>query len=489
MAQLLSTLLAALPSRVTHSVKYDFVVNGLTNDSRRVKSNYLFCAIRGADADGNAFIPEAIAAGAKVIIHTADCPDRQPNIIYLQVPDAYEAYSRLAAAWFDYPAQKLKLHGITGTNGKTTSAYLLYQLLTTGGRHCGLLSTVEYRLGSRTLPAERTTPAAYELQAYFAEMRDNGVTDVVMEVSSHALAQHRLGLLKFHSAIFTNLTGDHLDYHRTMDNYFAAKQKLFAEHLHQAGTAIINIDDPWGAKLAGLLPKPVKRLTFGETAEADVQFAIQRLSAAGTRFTLTRQGRTRPFQTALIGRHNVYNLTGVILAAHANGLPLPQIAETLEQPCPVPGRLESIAAPRGIRFFVDYAHTDDALYNVLNILRAIAPRRVITVFGCGGDRDRTKRPRMGKVAAEHSDLCIVTSDNPRSETPEAIIADIRTGMPSEAAVQIEPDRRQAIALAYRLAEPEDLILVAGKGHENYQEINHVKHPFDDREVIRRLIGN
>ncbi len=458
----------------------------ITNDSRAVVPGAIFAAIRGAKTDGNQFIPQAVAAGAAVTISAVPVAEPVPGVIHLQVSDDYDAYARLCEAFHDFPTRAMPSFAVTGTNGKTTSAMLFRQLLNLSGRSCGLISTVEYDTCDGTpLAADRTTPEAARLFELFASMRDHGARAMAMEVSSHALAQNRIGALRFQAAIFTNLTGDHLDYHRTMEAYFAAKCRLFTDHLASGGVAVINADDAWGRQLCAMLP-PQQAMAFGRN-HGNWRIADIVLGPRGSDFVLQTDTLRQEFHTNLIGEHNIYNVAGVVLALHGSGLmPLAESAAlTRSHALAVPGRLEMLALPNGATAFVDYAHTDDALSNVLHSLRALNPRRILTVFGAGGDRDRTKRPRMGKVAAELSDELFITSDNPRTEDPEAIIAMIAAGLPpSGPVVHRITDRAAAIAAALNAARPGDMVLIAGKGHEPYQEIAGVQHHFDDREVVR-----
>ncbi len=450
------------------------------NDSRQVTPGAVFAAVDGANCDGHAFIPEAVRRGAVKIVHSRDLPEYLPGIEYEKVPDTYAYYAEYCRKKYRCPDEKLDLFGVTGTNGKTTTVYILRHLLSS----CGMLSTVEYFDGVSAVPAKWTTPEPEVLFGELDRMRRNGMKRAAMELSSHALSQSRLGDARFAAAIFTNFTGDHLDFHRTMDNYFEAKKMLFSRHLRPDGTAVINGDDPAGERFARAVP-PGRRVRIFAGADgkfsgrADYLFCITRLDGEGSSFTLNG----REFRTNLIGRHNVCNLCGALAAALECGCDAGLLAERLSVPLRVPGRLERIALPNGAEVYVDYAHTDDALGNVLKILRKTAKGRLTAVFGCGGDRDRTKRIRMGKVAAELADKVIVTSDNPRSEDPQSIIDEILCGIPAGVPGIAEPDRAAAIELALRESAEGECILVAGKGHENYQEIGGVRHEFSDFSVI------
>ncbi len=458
----------------------------ITNDSRAVVPNSLFIAISGARTDGAKFIDQAVRSGAVVVVTGRNIDDPPAGVIVLTVRDTYAAYARLCEAETDFPDRKLTGFAITGTNGKTTSV-MLWRLLLNAAQHpCGMISTVEYDLGGgEIIPAERTTPEAASLFAQLERMNQHQLQYFAMETSSHALAQDRIGLMRFRAAVFTNLTGDHLDYHHTMEAYFAAKCRLFQEHLTADGVAVVNADDPWGRRLAELPGLP-RVATFGRDHG---QWRILDVSThrTGSDFTLVNGGVRVPIHTNLVGMHNIYNLAGVILSLHETAtISAYECAEILAaRPLAVPGRLEAIELLGGATAFVDYAHTDDALKNVLDCLRRLQPRRILTVFGAGGDRDATKRPRMGLAAACNSDALYITSDNPRSEDPCAIIDAVAAGVPSEFPdVRKITDRREAIATALRDAGPGDFVLIAGKGHETYQEIAGVRHHFDDREVVR-----
>lgn len=465
----------------------DCDIEDVTNDSRAVRSGSLFCAIRGAKADGRRFVPAAEAAGAAAII--SDDPELKTSLPHLVCADAYRAWGLLCELAAGNPAQAMTLHAVTGTNGKTTIAFLLRNLLQNAGHfRTGLISTIEYDCGNGTASTEsaRTTPDAASFQRILTQMHNAGCQHVVLEASSHGLHQHRMGSARFATAIFTNLTGDHLDYHKTMEAYFQAKKLLFTESLAENGNAVINIDDPWGARLASELKRPVLSLSMTHP-DATVRIEPLEESAAGTVFRLHSPGHDLTIHSPLIGTHNIYNLASAVTAALALGIPETAILKALETPVQVPGRLERIELPDGAAAFVDYAHTDDALERVLTALRPLCKGRLIALFGCGGDRDRSKRPRMAEVCGRLADLTILTSDNPRTEPPEAIIAEAETGFPRGAKYETVVDRPAAIRRAVELARPDDILLVAGKGHENYQEINGVKHHMDDRELIREAI--
>ena len=464
----------------------DFSVSSVTNNSNNVTPFSIFTAIRGSGKDGHDFIESALDSGARAVIHSRDIPSFRNGINYIKVSDPYSAYARLVECYYDFPARRLKIIGVTGTNGKTSSVYLLNSVLGAAGLTCGMITTVCYEWPGYSRPASRTTPEASEIQKLFSDMLESGCSHVIMEASSHALHQNRTGTAKFSAAIFTNLTGDHLDYHKDMESYFKAKKTLFENHLDPDGAAVINIDDPYGQRLAGSL-KNVNCITFGKDGSSNGVINIVGISARGTVFELKLKDYCFKISSPLIGEHNAYNISGVALMAHSLGISPDIIQSTLNRPVNIPGRLEAFHTDNGVSVFVDYAHSDDALLRVLEALSELKEKRIICVFGCGGDRDRTKRPKMGAISANLADRTIITSDNPRTENPLTIIKEIKYGIPKTANFAVVPDRREAIRQAISEAEEGDIVLIAGKGHEDYQEINGVKHPFDDREEVRRLL--
>ncbi|QSH41473.1 UDP-N-acetylmuramoyl-L-alanyl-D-glutamate--2,6-diaminopimelate ligase [Lentisphaerota bacterium ZTH] len=485
----LNEFLKYLPEHILESnIVCDHDVPLAACDSRKVIPKTIFCAIEGAVSDGHNYINAAIENGAETIFYTRHDIATPAGINRIRVKDSYYAYALLSEFFFNKPASSFALHGITGTNGKTTCAFLFHKVLSECGIKTGLLSTVEYRYGNKSIPASRTTPEAFELQNHFSGIKAAKCTAAVMEVSSHGLDQHRLGSSKFKTAIFTNLSGDHLDYHLDMERYFKAKAALFQEYLEAGSTAVINVDDTYGERLSRM-DLPAHVITFGKNPAADCQIKDLLSNVKGSTCTLDFNGTAYNFETPLIGEYNAYNSIGVFCAAVATGLPPGKVLSVLAAEIPVPGRLESYLAPSGVSFFVDYAHTDDALENVLRNLKNIAPARLITVFGCGGDRDSTKRPRMARAAEKYSDLVIVTSDNPRTENPQSIIEDIMTGFSSRCNVLTDSDRQAAIRLAAAKAEPGDFVVIAGKGHENYQEINGKRHDFDDRQIVKSIFDS
>ncbi len=459
------------------------------NDSRRLGPGSIFVAIAGAADDGHRYLDAALAAGARVVVSERRLK-LPPGTVLVRVRDAYRAAGFLAEVRHGFPARRLELAGITGTNGKTTTAFLLREILARGSAPdvpVGLVGTVGYDCGAGLHPAARTTPDPFVIQALFARMAANGCRRAVLEVSSHALVQHRLGSSLFRVALFTNLSGDHLDYHGSLEEYFRAKSLLFRRHLAPRGVAVVNGDDAYGCRLYRGLP-PRRRLSWSRRRPGG-DFRLRRLrqDLSGQVVQLAGPGGGRRLFSPLVGVFNAENLAAAVLAARAFGVDWPTISAAVQGFTGVPGRFEKVPLPGGALALVDYAHTDDALRRVLAALAELPHRRLIVIFGCGGDRDRSKRPRMAAAAAR-ADKVIVTSDNPRGEAPEAIIAEIVVGFPPGCDYEIEPDRRRALARGVALAGPGDLLLVAGKGHEDYQEIAGCRHPFDDRAELRRLGG-
>lgn len=480
----MKTILALLGDLVVHPETAQIALpEKISCDSRTVTPGALFAAIRGVNVDAAKFIPSAVEKGAKVILSEASVPPI-PGVTMIRVRDAAAAYSRLARARCGFPDETLDVIGVTGTNGKTSTAYFLRHILTTAHRRCGLVSTIETDDGKERTAANATTPAAGEFFALLQKMKQNGLDFAAMEVSSHSLDQRRLAGLAIKVAIFTNLTGDHLDYHGDMKNYFAAKKRLFTEYLVPDGCAVINVDDPYGARLCRELAALRSTLSFGVSPDAAWRISDVELRSDGSRFLLSSGATRLAVSMPLIGLHNIYNLAGALLAARVLGVGDGILLAAAANCVMAPGRLERYDLPGGAVAFVDYAHTDDALKNVLDILRRLGGKRLIVVFGAGGDRDRTKRPRMGRTVAENSDFAVVTSDNPRTENPESILDEIIAGIPEDFDFQRIANRRAAIEYALGIAEKGDIVLIAGKGHENYQEIDHIRHPFSDSAIIR-----
>lgn len=465
-------------------------VNGVEYDSRRVQQGSLFVAFRGGTTDGNRYLPQAVAQGAGAIVTDSaagfSAATAYPALAVIEVPHGRPALAAMAANFFAHPEAQLKLSGVTGTNGKTTTAFLLEAMLRHQGRKTILAGTIEYHAAGRIFPAPHTTPESRDLLELFREGVDGGATEAVMEVSSHALDQQRTAGLVFDVAIFTNLTRDHLDYHRTMDDYFAAKRKLFES---TPRVAILNVDDPYGVLLRTQTRSPLV-YTYG-LHQGDFHADKLHMEPAGMRFTmLTPQGEV-PLTTRLTGGINVYNLLAASAAAMARGLSLEEVAQGAASLDFVPGRFQSVDCGQNFAVVVDYAHTDDALRNIIAVAREFVDKgggRVITMFGCGGDRDRSKRPLMGQAAGEGSDVVVLTSDNPRREDPLAIVDQVLPGLTgTSATVIVEPDRRHAIELAIAQAQPGDLVLLAGKGHEKTQTIGERVIPFDDVAIARQVL--
>ena len=469
-------------------------VSGVEYDSRQVKPGDAFVAMRGQSSDGNKFIDKAIAAGAVAVVSDSAAEKAREGVAWARVPHGRRALARLSANFYRRPAEKLAIAGITGTNGKSTTAFLVESVLAAAGRKSALIGTIEYHVAGKILPAPHTTPEALDTNRLLAEALGNGATEAVMEVSSHALAQQRVYGIPFDTAIFTNLTRDHLDYHRTMEEYFASKRILF----EGCGTdapraAVLNGDDEYGQKLVAFSKtRSTEVLTYG-WSKGDFHAEKVDITPRGTRFDLVMPQETIPLFSPLIGKVNVYNILAAAGAAYARNCPPEAITKGVAALTRVPGRFERVDCKQPFTVVVDYAHTDDALRNLTALAREFVQRagqkgRVITVFGCGGDRDRAKRPLMGDAAGRGSDFVVLTSDNPRSEDPLAIINDAMVGLQkSGTKYKVEPDRRAAIALAIREAGPGDIVLLAGKGHEKVQVTKDGALPFDDGDVARQAL--
>jgi UDP-N-acetylmuramoyl-L-alanyl-D-glutamate--2,6-diaminopimelate ligase len=469
-------------------------VSGVEYDSRQVKPGCLFVATRGESSDGNRFIDQAIQAGAVAVVTDSAAEKPRPNVAWAVVPNGRRALARVSANFYKKPAERIAVTGITGTNGKSTTAFLLESILVAAGRKSALIGTIEYHVAGRILPAPHTTPEALELNRIFNEALGNGATDAVMEVSSHALAQERVFGVPFDVAVFTNLTRDHLDYHKTMEEYFSAKRVLFEGCGTDAPRAVVtNVDDESGAKLAEFSRKRSAVVLKYGWERGDLHAEKVEITTRGTRFDLVMpEGKIAVF-SALIGRVNVYNILAAAGAGYARGCSAQSIAGGIDKLGCVPGRFERVDCGQPFTVVVDYAHTDDALRNLTALGRELVSSagskgRVLTVFGCGGDRDRKKRPLMGEAAGRGSDFVVLTSDNPRSEDPLAIINDAVVGLQRTGTkYSVEPDRRKAIALAIGEARPGDIVLLAGKGHEKVQVTREGSAPFDDLEVARAAL--
>jgi len=501
---ILRDLLAALhepPSAAEGDLGVE--VRSLATDSRTVEPGALFFALPGSRTDGRRFVAEALQRGA-VAVAAPELVEATAGIARVALPSIQRSLSELAAAFFDHPSRKLFLLGVTGTNGKTTVTHLLEAIWKSAGFRPGLIGTIYYRLGDRTWGAPFTTPQAVELQRLLGEMAEGGATHVVMEVSSHALALGRVSDCEWNAALFTNLTRDHLDFHADMESYFAVKQTLFSELLPRSGKpdrfAVVNRDDPYGLRLidAGAL----RVVTFGHGAEADVAPVEVERSLGGLKGEIRIRDERMAISSSLVGDAHLENILAAAAAAWAQGIPLTAIADGIRQCRGIPGRMERVDEGAPFAVLVDYAHTPDALERAVRVLRSLAEGRLIVVFGCGGDRDRGKRPLMGEAAARIADIVIATSDNPRSEDPLKILHEIERGIVEagldpiqESAARREdvngylviPDRRRAIHLAIEIARPADVVLIAGKGHETYQIVGAERHPFDDRQEARHRL--
>ena len=481
---------------------HDKDIKGIAYDSRLVKKDFLFVAVRGLSVDGHDYIEDAISRGAAIVVaeHAVDYKRArqlagQDEITFIEVPDSREALALISASFYGHPSKSLSLVGITGTNGKTTTSFITKSIIEAGGKTSGLLGTICYMTGDGITNAFNTTPESMDLQRYLSEMVNNRMEYAVIEVSSHALSLKRVEGSCFKTAAFTNFTQDHLDFHGTMDEYFKAKSRLF-NYLDREGTAVLTLDDPMIRPLARELNCNV--ITCGIEQGAMIRAENIRESgtwgkgqgarggAFGMSFDVMTPEGGLEINTSLIGRFNVYNILTSIGIAYSLGFNEDVIQQGIKHAKPVEGRFENIDEGQNFLCIVDYAHTEDALRKLIEEARAITEKRIITVFGCGGDRDRTKRPVMGAVATELSDLVVITSDNPRSEDPDGIIRDILTGV-SKNNYTVQPGREDAIKEAIAMAGEGDTVLIAGKGHEKYQEINGVRHHFSDKEIARKAI--
>jgi UDP-N-acetylmuramoyl-L-alanyl-D-glutamate--2,6-diaminopimelate ligase len=478
---------ATLESPVPESVA-NADVRGLEYDSRKVEPGYLFFAFPGARVDGREFAAQAMAKGASAVVSELPQPEGFDSP-WIQVKHGRHALALAARAFYGNLDRTIALTGITGTNGKTTTGFLIDSILRAAGKTTALIGTIEYRLGSEVLPAANTTPESLDMHRLLARLDSIGGTHATMEVSSHALALGRVYGLDFHTAVFTNLTRDHLDFHRTMEDYFAAKRLLFAGSGGPAPRyAVINRDDEWGRKLEGGARGQSEVLWYGFSADARLKPRHIHSSLNGLRFEVAHDKVRFEIRSPLIGKINVYNILAACGAGMTYQLPPEIIARGIAACAGVPGRFERVDEGQPFAVVVDYSHTDDALKNAISVARNLNPKRIVTVFGCGGDRDRTKRPIMGQIAAELSDLVIVTSDNPRSEDPLQIINDVMVGVRrADTKTIVEPDRAAAIRKAIEQANAGDLVLIAGKGHETCQIFRDRTIHFDDRELAREVL--
>jgi len=469
-------------------------VTGVEYDSRRVKPGSVFVAMHGESSDGNRFIDPAIQAGAVAIVTDSPAEKPREGIAWALVPHGRRALARISENFYKRPAERIAITGITGTNGKSTTAFLIESILTAAGRKSALIGTIEYHVAGKVYPAPHTTPEALELARLFHEALGQGATEAVMEVSSHALAQQRVFGVPFDVAVFTNLTRDHLDYHKTMEQYFYAKRVLFEGCGTDPPRAVVtNLDDEYGAQLAGFSRKRSRTvLTYGWD-RGDFHADKPDVTPRGTRFDMITPNEKLAIFSPLIGRVNVYNILAAAASGFARGCSTEAISRGVAALTHVPGRFQRVDSGQPFTIVVDYAHTDDALRNLTALAREFVSRtgagaRVITLFGCGGDRDRAKRPLMGEAAGRGSDFVVLTSDNPRSEDPRAIINDALVGLQKTGTKYVvEVDRRKAIGLAIGEARPGDIVLLAGKGHEKVQVTREGSNPFDDVEVAKEVL--
>lgn len=478
-------------------------VTELCYDSRRVRPGALFFAIRGEKSDGHEFVKSAIAKGARSVVVDRSLA-RSPGVTFVHASDVRRAMGIAASAFYGHPGRSMMVVGVTGTNGKTTTSYLLESIWAEGGHPVGVIGTINYRYGGKRIPAPHTTPESVDLQALLAEMKNAGVTHVVLEVSSHALALERVRGLELDGAVFTNLSRDHLDFHEDLDDYFLHKSRLFSDYLAEspkpARFSVVNTDDPRSPSLLQVVQG--RLVTYGMTVSSTVHPLEWEADLHGLSGALAFSGEAFRFSSSLVGEVNLRNILAAAAAAWGSGAALEEVQRGIKNLRCVPGRMDRVNADSDLTVFVDYAHTPDALEKVIRTLRPLAPTRIVTVFGCGGDRDRGKRPLMGGIAASLSDLTILTSDNPRSENPHDILREIEEGIREEGLpplldpreleskergyLKIE-DRRQAILLAVQHARPGDTLLIAGKGHEAYQLVGAERKPFDDREEARKAL--
>jgi len=471
--------------------RLDCLISGLVMDSRRVVPGNLFFALPGLRADGMSFIDEAVSRGASAIIAQRIPLHPPAKVTFVQVADSRATLARISQRYYRFPDRGLSVVGVTGTNGKTTVSYLVRHLLNKSER-VGLLGTISYDLGARTVPSFRTTPESLDVFGMLAQIRDAGCRHAVMEVSSHGIAQQRVLGVQFEAAVFTNLTQDHLDFHKTLESYFEVKTRLFTGSLGPAPrVSVVNIDDAYGVNLAAKIAAEVpstRLVTFGENPRAQIRAQDVVLNFRDTSFRMAWPGGTAAVASPLVGRYNVSNVLAAAATAWALGRDPAAFCPGIEAFKGVPGRMERIEEGQAFNVLVDYAHTDDALRNALGMLRAITPGRLLVVFGCGGNRDRTKRPRMVRAVQEVADFAFATADNPRGEKVEKIFSDMMEGVVDPSRIAWIDDRRRAISLALDSSAAGDSLLIAGKGHEGYQEFADTVIPFDDRQVVRELIA-
>ncbi|MFH1414294.1 MAG: UDP-N-acetylmuramoyl-L-alanyl-D-glutamate--2,6-diaminopimelate ligase [Candidatus Omnitrophota bacterium] len=479
-------LIKSLDSNHTKQLRFeDFEVKGVSSDSRQVLDDFIFVAVKGSNLDGDRFIDQAVNNGAKAVIVQSSGAGRRSSVKvpFITVKDTREALAKLASEFYSNPSLKIKVVGVTGTNGKTTVCYLIESILKRKGLQPAVIGTINYRFKDKVLPAKNTTPGPIELQSLLQDMHKAKVDYTLMEVSSHALDQKRVGEIDFHSAIFTNLTHDHLDYHKSFTKYFQAKARLF-KGLKAGSFAVVNNDDRYADKIKRTVKGDL--VTYGIIKKADVVAKEINLDGFHTSFSVVSGNEKINLKTSLIGRHNLYNILAAFAWAQREGIDVSSIKSAIEDFISVPGRMENIDFEGDFSVYVDYAHTEDALRSSLEALRQICRKRLIVVFGCGGERDKRKRAKMGWVASELSDCLIITNDNPRREDPQQIIGDIKKGI-KQADFYVVPQRLEAIKKALLLARVGDIVLIAGKGHEDYQIINDQRIHFNDREVAKECL--
>ncbi len=463
----------------------DLEIKGITVNSKEIKKGFLFVAIKGNSQDGNYFIREAIIKGARIVVVEKEAPQVKVSkkVIFLVVNDCRKFFAQVTHNFYGAPSDKIRVVGITGTNGKTTISYLIEALAKEAGNDCGVIGTINYRFKGKVIIAKNTTPDAGQLQGLLKKMHLQKVKYCAMEVSSHALDQERVAGINFSHAIFTNLTQDHLDYHKNLENYFLAKAKLFCS-LPATAKAIINNDDPYGYRIKELTKAKV--LTYGIKNESKIMAKKIKFGMQATEFTLVAPHINVRIKTSLIGRYNIYNILAAVAWGISEKLPLTDIKSAIENFKSVPGRLQRVNCSKGFSIFVDYAHTPDALFNVISALRPLVKGKIIVIFGCGGERDKLKRPLMGKVVTELADYAIITSDNSRSEKPAQIIKDIVQGI-RKSNYCLVPARGAAIRKGLSLINKTDCLLIAGKGHEDYQILKNKVLKFSDRKVVRKCL--
>ncbi len=462
-------------------------VTAVVTDSRRVVPGAVFVALRGLRTDGNLHIEDAISRGAEAVV-SEEAPSRLAIVPWLHVASARNALAEIASRFYDTPDETVQILGVTGTNGKTTVTMLAQHLLMAQKQSTGLIGTVRYQLGERSLPAYRTTPESVDIFSMLAQMRASGCRHATVEISSHGIEQGRINGLRIPVAAFLNLTQDHLDYHGDMETYFQAKRRLFDNSTARGlQTAILNLDDPYGARLADELESALQKLTFGQHPNANFRAADVQLEPERSRFTLHEPGGTHTVESTLLGSYNVSNILAALALVHAAGGDVASAVHALPAFTGVPGRMERVDGGLPFKVLVDYAHTSDALDNALHMLRQITPGRLLVVFGCGGDRDRAKRPLMSAAVQQLADESWATSDNPRKESLAQIFDDMRTGVTAPERIRFIDDRRHAISLALDAVRPGDTLLIAGKGHETFQEFADTVQTFDDRQTARELI--